>query len=81
MTGADDQPVVAGQTIGQIALVVRDYDEAIHFYVDVLGFALIDDPAFTLRGNHRVFDQGKVNAGSSWPRGVRPGHACCLRGP
>ena len=43
MTGADDQPVVAGQTIGQIALVVRDYDEAIHFYVDVLGFTLVDD--------------------------------------
>ena len=45
MTGADDQPVVAGQTIGLIALVVRDYDEAIHFYVDVLGFALIEDTA------------------------------------
>ena len=43
MTGADDRPVVAGQTIGQIALVVRDYDEAINFYVDVLGFALIED--------------------------------------
>ena len=43
MTGADDQPVAAGQTIGQLALVVRDYDEAIHFYVDVLGFALIED--------------------------------------
>jgi len=46
MTGADDQPVVAGQTIGQLALVVRDYDEAIHFYVDVLGFALIEDTRF-----------------------------------
>ena len=45
MTGADDRPVVAGPTIGQIALVVRDYDEAIQFYVDVLGFALIEDTA------------------------------------
>jgi len=45
MTGADDRPVAAGQTIGQIALVVRDYDEAIQFYVDVLGFALIEDTA------------------------------------
>ena len=43
MTGADDQPVVADQTIGQIALVVREYDEAIRFYVDVLGFSLIED--------------------------------------
>ena len=29
--------------IGQIALVVRDYDEAIRFYVDMLGFELIED--------------------------------------
>lgn len=29
--------------IGLIALVVRDYDEAIQFYVDRLGFALIED--------------------------------------
>jgi catechol 2,3-dioxygenase-like lactoylglutathione lyase family enzyme len=31
------------QWIGQIALVVRDYDEAIRFYVDTLGFELIED--------------------------------------
>jgi catechol 2,3-dioxygenase-like lactoylglutathione lyase family enzyme len=31
------------QRIGQIALVVRDYDEAIRFYVDTLGFKLIED--------------------------------------
>jgi catechol 2,3-dioxygenase-like lactoylglutathione lyase family enzyme len=31
------------QQIGQIALVVRDYDEAIRFYVDTLGFELIED--------------------------------------
>jgi catechol 2,3-dioxygenase-like lactoylglutathione lyase family enzyme len=31
------------QSIGQIALVVRDYDEAIRFYVDMLGFQLIQD--------------------------------------
>ena len=54
MTGADDQPVVAGQTIGQIALVVRDYDEAIHFYVDVLGFALIEDTAIPAQGKRWV---------------------------
>lgn len=43
MTGADNRPAAARRTIGQIALVVRDYDEAIHFYVDVLGFTLVDD--------------------------------------
>jgi len=31
------------QSIVHIALVVRDYDEAIRFYVDTLGFTLIDD--------------------------------------
>lgn len=31
------------QSIGQIALVVRDYDEAIHFYVHQLGFTLVED--------------------------------------
>ena len=43
MTGAADRPITATQTIGQVALLVRDYDEAIDFYVGVLGFTLIED--------------------------------------
>lgn len=31
------------QTIGQVALVVREYDEAIAFYVGTLGFTLVED--------------------------------------
>lgn len=31
------------QSVGYVALVVRDYDEAIRWYVDVLGFELIAD--------------------------------------
>ena len=31
------------QRIGHIALVVRDYDEAIEFYVGVLGFRIVED--------------------------------------
>lgn len=31
------------QTIGYVAVVVRDYDEAIAFYTKVLGFELIED--------------------------------------
>ena len=31
------------QSIGQIALVVREYDEAIDFYVRMLGFTLVED--------------------------------------
>lgn len=29
--------------LAHVALVVRDYDEAIRFYVDVLGFLLLED--------------------------------------
>jgi catechol 2,3-dioxygenase-like lactoylglutathione lyase family enzyme len=31
------------QAIGLVSLVVREYDEAIAFYVGVLGFALVED--------------------------------------
>ena len=31
------------QSLGLVALLVRDYDEAIAFFVDVLGFSLIED--------------------------------------
>ncbi len=31
------------QKIAHISLVVKDYDEAIRFYVDVLGFSLLED--------------------------------------
>jgi len=31
------------QSLAQVAIVVRDYDEAIAFYRDVLGFRLIED--------------------------------------
>lgn len=31
------------QAIGHVALVVEDYDEAIAFYVDTLGFSLVED--------------------------------------
>lgn len=31
------------QAIGQVAIVVRDYDEAIDFYVGQLGFTLVED--------------------------------------
>lgn len=31
------------QTLGLVALVVREYDEALAFYVGVLGFRLVED--------------------------------------
>ena len=33
------------QSIGLMSLVVRDYDEAIEFYVKVVGFVLVEDSA------------------------------------
>jgi len=42
---------MARQTIGQVALVVRDYDEAIDFYVGTLGFTLIEDT--TIQGQDK----------------------------
>jgi catechol 2,3-dioxygenase-like lactoylglutathione lyase family enzyme len=64
MTGADDQPVGAGQTIGQVALVVRDYDEAIHFYVNVLGFSLIEDRVIPAQGKRWVVVAPRGSIGS-----------------
>lgn len=37
----------AGQRIGYVALVVREYDEAIAFYRDKLGFTLVEDTPLT----------------------------------
>ncbi len=31
------------QSIAQVAIVVREYDEAIEFYVNTLGFNLVED--------------------------------------
>jgi catechol 2,3-dioxygenase-like lactoylglutathione lyase family enzyme len=64
MTGAVDPPVVAGQTIGQLALVVRDYDEAIHFYVNVLGFSLIEDRVIPAQGKRWVVVAPRGSIGS-----------------
>ena len=42
------------QTISHIALVVRDYDEAIAFFTEKLGFQLIEDSPSTDRtGNDK----------------------------
>ena len=31
------------QSIGYVAVVIQDYDDAIKFYVDTLGFRLVED--------------------------------------
>ena len=42
------------QSIGYVALVVRDYDEAIQFYVNVLGFRLVEDTVIASQDKRRM---------------------------
>jgi catechol 2,3-dioxygenase-like lactoylglutathione lyase family enzyme len=42
------------QAIGQVALVVREYDEALAFYVDTLGFDLVEDTTIPDQGKRWV---------------------------
>jgi catechol 2,3-dioxygenase-like lactoylglutathione lyase family enzyme len=39
----DGTTAAVRQAIGKLALVVREYDEAIDFFVGVLGFSLVED--------------------------------------
>ena len=42
------------QSIGYVAVVVQDYDEAIQFYVDTLGFRLIEDTCIAAQNKRWV---------------------------
>jgi len=42
------------QSIAQISLVIRDYDEAIAFYVATLGFTLVEDTAMPAQNKRWV---------------------------
>jgi catechol 2,3-dioxygenase-like lactoylglutathione lyase family enzyme len=42
------------QSIALVSLVVDDYDEAIRFYVDVLGFTLVEDSPVPAQGKRWV---------------------------
>ncbi|MBA3773797.1 MAG: VOC family protein [Ramlibacter sp.] len=44
----------ATRALGLVALVVRDYDEALAFYVEVLGFDLVEDTAIPIQGKRWV---------------------------
>ena len=50
---------MSNQKLFQIALVVRDYDEAIEFYVNKLGFALIEDTVMSETKRWVVVSPGK----------------------
>lgn len=53
------------QSLAHIALVVRDYDEAIAFYVDVLGFELLEDTYQPEQDKRWVLVRPKDAAGCS----------------
>jgi catechol 2,3-dioxygenase-like lactoylglutathione lyase family enzyme len=54
----------AKRSLGLVALVVRDYDEALAFYVDVLGFELVEDTAVPAQAKRWVV----VSPGASGAR-------------
>ena len=45
---------MSSQTLGLVSLVVRDYDEALAFYVGKLGFRLIEDSPVPEQGKRWV---------------------------
>ena len=52
------------QQLGQISLLVRDYDEAINYYTQVLGFELLEDT--------------QLSETKRWVRVSPPGSSCHL---
>jgi catechol 2,3-dioxygenase-like lactoylglutathione lyase family enzyme len=55
---------MARQSIGYIALVVRDYDEAIDFYVRRLGFTLVEDTFIEAQRKRWVLVEPPGSSGS-----------------
>jgi catechol 2,3-dioxygenase-like lactoylglutathione lyase family enzyme/GNAT superfamily N-acetyltransferase len=52
--GSQTQRGLKDQTIGYVTVVVKDYDNAIAFYVDSLGFRLIEDTFIPAQNKRRV---------------------------
>src|SRR5688572_31085775 len=52
------------QSIASVALVVRDYDEAIGFFVGTLGFTLIEDTCIAAQNKRWVVVSPPGDAGS-----------------
>lgn len=61
------------QSLAQIALVVRDYDEAIRFYCDILQFRLLEDtPMSATKRWVRVAPPGSDGCGLLLAKAVGP---------
>ncbi|HEX3396954.1 MAG TPA: VOC family protein [Steroidobacteraceae bacterium] len=65
------------QSIGLTALLVRDYDEALHFYVGLLGFKLLEDTYVPAQDKRWVVIAPRGSSGSALvlARAVNPEQA------
>lgn len=52
------------QSLGLVSLVVRDYDEALHFYIGTLGFELVEDRYVPEQDKRWVVVKPRGSAGS-----------------
>ena len=65
----------ASRRLGLATLVVRDYDEAIAFFVDVLGFRLVEDRDVPAQGKRWVVVAPEGGAGLLLARASTPEQA------
>ena len=63
------------QTLGYVALVVRDYDEALAFFVGLLGFKLIEDTPLEGKRWVLVSPSGSSGTGLLLARAATPEQA------
>jgi len=47
--------------IGQISILVEDYDEALRFYINKLGFVLVEDTVLNSEKRWVVIKPGNTN--------------------
>jgi len=47
--------------IGQISILVKDYDEALNFYINILGFELVEDTQLNSEKRWVVIKPGNTN--------------------
>lgn len=68
------------QSIALVALVVRDYDEAIAFYIGTLGFRLVEDRPVPEQGKRWVVVAPPGEAGTALllARAATPEQAACI---
>jgi catechol 2,3-dioxygenase-like lactoylglutathione lyase family enzyme len=68
------------QSIGLVSVVVRDYDEALAFFVGVLGFALVEDTPVPEQGKRWVVvsPPGSTESGVLLARAATPEQEACI---